>query len=76
MEIQETKDGDFPGGTVIRICLPPQQGSIVGPGRFHVPQGNEAPAPQLLSPHPRVCALQPLKPLPREAATAKAQAPQ
>ena len=32
MEIQEIKDGDFPGGTVIRICLPLQQGSTLAQG--------------------------------------------
>ena len=43
--------GDFPIGPVIRN--PPAnaggRGSISGPGRSHVPRGNEAHVPQLLS---------------------------
>ena len=41
----------FPGGTVVKN--PPANagdtGSIPGPGRSHMPQSNEACAPQLLS---------------------------
>ena len=43
---------DFPGGPVVKN--PPANaegaGLIFGPGRFHMPQGNQAHAPQLLSP--------------------------
>ena len=60
--------GDFPGGTVVKN-LPASAGdtgSSPGPGRFHMPQSNEACAPQLLSLRattaeacaPRACALQ------------------
>ena len=50
---------DFPGGPVVEN--PPANaentGLISGPGRFHVPQGNQARAAQLVKPaHPRVCA--------------------
>ena len=57
---------DFPGGPVVKN--PPANaentGLISGPGRFHMPQGNQAHAPQLLSPcatttearTPRACA--------------------
>ena len=43
---------DFPGGAVVKN--PPASagdtGSIPGPGRSHMPQGNQACAPQLLKP--------------------------
>ena len=50
---------DFLGGPVVEN--PPAKaedtGLISGPGRFHVPQGNQARAAQLLKPaHPRACA--------------------
>ena len=44
---------DFAGGPEVKN--PPaaagDMGSISGPGRFHVPRGNEAHALQVLSPH-------------------------
>ena len=42
--------GDFPGGPVLKN-LPVNagdEGPIPGPGRFHMPQGNEARVSQLL----------------------------
>jgi len=42
---------DFPGGPVVKN-LPANAGdtgSIPGPGKFHMPWGNKAHAPQLLS---------------------------
>ena len=42
-------------------------GLILGPGRPHIPQGNQARAPQLLSPHTREPVLPNEKPLQREA---------
>ena len=57
---------DFPGGTLIKN-LPANardRGLIPGWGRFHMPQSNQAPVPQLLKPaNPRACALQREKPL-------------
>ena len=41
---------DFPGGTGDKIHLPTQSNSISGPGRLHMPQGNETCEPQLLGP--------------------------
>ena len=53
--------GDFPGGTVVKN-LPANAGDTGlthNLGRFHMPQGNWARAPQLLKPaHPRARALQ------------------
>ena len=43
---------DFPGGPGVKN-LPAKagdMGSIPGRGRFHMPQGSKAPAPQLLKP--------------------------
>ena len=42
---------DFPGGSVVRTCLPVQgdTGSIPGPGGFHMPWGNQVHVPQLPS---------------------------
>ena len=62
---KESKRRDFPGGPVVRnpSAIVGDMGSVLGPGRFHVVQGNEARAPQLLEPaHPRVYALQQEKP--------------
>ena len=45
-------NGDFPGGSVVKN-LPANAGntgSIPCPGRFHMPWGNSAGAPQLLKP--------------------------
>ena len=60
--------GDFPGGPVVKnlTANTGDTGSIPGPGRFHMPRGNEARAPHLLSPRaagnkatcPRACGLQ------------------
>ena len=54
---------DFPTGP--KVKNPPAKagdtGSVPGPGRFHMPLSNEAPA-QLLSPHPRDYRLRLLKP--------------
>ena len=51
MQIKTTKKG-FPGGTVVKN--PPANagdtGSSPGLGGSHMPQSNEAHAPQLLSP--------------------------
>ena len=48
---QNSKCWDFPGGAVVKN--PPANagdtGLIPGPGRSHMPQSNEARAPQLLS---------------------------
>ena len=59
----ETKMEAFPGSPV--VMNPPanagDMGSIPGPGRFHMLQGNKAPVPQLLSPRSRACKLQLLK---------------
>ena len=60
---------DFPGGPVVKN--PPtnagDMGLIPGLQRFHVPRGNEAHTPQLLSLCPRARGLQQAKPLQREA---------
>ena len=42
---------DFPGGPVVKnpSANAGDVGSISGAGRFHIPQGNEAHVPQLLS---------------------------
>ena len=70
---------DFPGGTVDKN--PPvdveHMGSIPSLGRFHMPGGNAAHEPQLLSPHvatieahaPRACAWPQGKLLHQEART-------
>ena len=58
---------DFPGGAV-DWSLSANAGdtsSIPGPGRFHVPQSNQAHVPQLLSLSLRACKLQLLKLVPR-----------
>ena len=51
------KKKDFPGGAVDKN--PPANagdtGSIPGPGRSHMLQGNYGRAPQLLNPHSRAC---------------------
>ena len=64
----------FPGGTVVEN--PPANagdtGSSPGPGRSHMPQSNEAHAPQLLSLCSRARAPQLLSP---RAATTEARAP-
>ena len=55
---------DFPGGTLDKN-LPVNAGdlgSITGPGRFHMQQGNNAHAPQLLSLLSRTHKLQLLSP--------------
>ena len=55
---------DFPGGAVVKN-LPANagdMGSTPGPGRSHMPQSNEARAPQLLSLRSRACEPQLLKP--------------
>ena len=47
---------DFPGGPVVKnpLASAGDTGSIPGPGRFHMPQNNEAGMPQPLKPaHPR-----------------------
>ena len=52
---KKTKVRDFPGGPVVK-SLPANAGvigSIPGQGRYHMPQSNEACAPQLLSPSSR-----------------------
>ena len=49
--IIQTRGGDFPGGAVVKN-LPANAGdtgSSPGPGRSHMPQSNQACAPQLLS---------------------------
>ena len=55
---------DFPGGPVVKN--PPAKvevtGLIPGLGRFHMPPGNQANAPQLLSQYSRGCEPQLLKP--------------
>ena len=52
------KCGDFPGGPVVEN-LPPNVGDtslVSGLGRFHVLQGNQAHAPQILTSwRPRAC---------------------
>ena len=50
-------------------------GSILGPGRSHLPRGSGAHVPQLLSPRSRPCALQPGKPLQRGLCTAAREGP-
>ena len=71
---------DFPGGTVVKS--PPANagdtGSIPGPGRSHMPQSNEARAPQLLILRSRARKPQLLSPraTTTEARTPRARAPQ
>ena len=59
------RPGDFPGGAVVKN--PPANagdtGLSPGPGRSHVPRGNWARAPQLLSLRSRACDPQLLKPV-------------
>ena len=66
---------DFPSGTVLKN--PPANaedtGSSPGPGRSHMPQSNEACAPQLLSLHSRAREPQQLSP---RTATSEARAPE
>ena len=60
---------DFPDGPGVKN-LPAHAGdvgSIPGPGRPHMPQGNKARVPQLLSPRSGACALQQEEPLQRQA---------
>ena len=70
----------FPGGAVVKN--PPANagamGSIPGPGRSHMPQSNEACAPQLLSLSSRARKLQLLSPhaTANEACVPRACAPQ
>ena len=55
---------DFPSGLADKN-LPANagdMGSIPGPGRVHMPRGNKAHAPQLLSLRSRACAPQQEKP--------------
>ena len=56
--------GGFPGGAVVKN--PPASagdtGSSPGPGRSHMPRGNLAHVPQLLSLRSRACEPQLLKP--------------
>ena len=60
---------DFPGGPLVKN--PPANsgdtGSILGPGRSHMPRGSGAHVPQLLSPRCPPCAPQQEKPLQWEA---------
>ena len=62
---------DLPGGLVFKN--PPANAGDTGPipglRRFHMPRGNWAHVPQLLSLHSRACALQQEKPLQWEART-------
>ena len=70
--MKKTERRDFPGGTVDRN-LPASAGdtgTIPDLGRFHMPRGNQARAPQLLRPRSRACELQLLKPLSRELCSA------
>ena len=62
---------DFPGGPEVKN-LPANAGLIPGLIRFHMPQGNQACAPQLLSLYSRAQELQLLGPC---AAATKAHAP-
>ena len=48
---------DFPGGPEVKN-LPANAGLIPGLIRFHMPQGNQACAPQLLSLYSRACKTQ------------------
>ena len=67
-DIKSDEHVDFPGGPVVKnlSANAGDTGSTPGPGRFHVPQGNEAWTPQLLNPQatttqahvPGVCAPQ------------------
>ena len=71
---------DFPSGTVVKN-LPANAGdtgSSPGPGRSHMPQSNEARAPQLLSLRSRACEPQLLSPhaTTTEALAPRARAPQ
>ena len=72
--IFKRKCRDFPGGAVVEN--PPANagdtGSILGPGRSHMPQSNEAHVPQLLSLSSRAREPQLLSP---RAATTEARAP-
>ena len=51
--MKSVDSGDFPGGPVVKN-LPANAGDtglIPGPGRSHMPQGNEAPTLQVLRIH-------------------------
>ena len=50
-ELLNVKNQSFPGGSVVKDLadITGDMGSIPGLGRSHVPQSNEACAPQLLS---------------------------
>ena len=56
-DAEKKKKKDFPGGAVDKN--PPANagdtGSIPGPGRPHMLQGNNGHVPQLLNPHSRAC---------------------
>ena len=56
---------EFPGGPVVKDPLANVRdtGLIPGPGRFHMPQNNQACSPQLLSPCSRALKPQRLKPV-------------
>ena len=63
--LQVKKAEGFPGGTVVKN-LPANAGDTglsPGPGRSHIPQSNEARAPQLLSLRSRTREPQLLKPV-------------
>ena len=61
----EMPNSGFPGGAVVKN--PPASagdtGSSPGPGRSHMPQSNQARAPQLLSLRSTACMPQLLKPM-------------
>ena len=77
MQLKIVKQVDFSSSAVDKnpSANAGDTGSIPDPGRFHMPQSNEARVPQLLSPHaaitedhaPRACAPQQEKPLQWEA---------
>ena len=63
----KAKNMDFPGGPVVRTPLATagDTGLIPSPGRFNLPQGDWAHAPQLLS----LCTPEPVFPTREAAAT-------
>ena len=65
---------DFPGGPEVKN-LPANAGLIPGLLRFHMPQGNQACAPQLLSLYSRAHVLQKEKPAMRSPCTATREQP-
>ena len=74
MKSQEGEGGGFPGGSVVKN-LPAsvgEMGSIPDPGRSHMPRGNQACAPNLLSLYSRAQELQLLSPCTK---TAEAHTP-